>query len=204
MDNVLIVLYYPADGFERLCRRRPYRQACVLYVLVAVVSVLSVLFTHYPLASVRPEETELFFEVCKILIPLMTFVVVNYGLSTLNDGEARFGEIFIGTAFSMLPYILLMPVATLLSRILSGNDSGLYQAVIAFIWIWVFYLFYRQVNVLNNYTFPQTVGSIVLTVFSMLIVWALLVLLYLLSRNLWYFFQNVWMEMNMLISSKGG
>ena len=61
LRNILITLYYPADGYERLRRKMPYGQACILYVCICVMTVLQVLFTHQPLALVRPDEANLFF-----------------------------------------------------------------------------------------------------------------------------------------------
>ena len=55
-------------------------------------------------------------------------------------------------------------------------------------------------NILNNYTLPQTVGLIVLTLCGMLALWALLVLLYFLSRNLFQFVQEIWMEIYLLFN----
>ena len=178
----------------------PYGQACILYVCICVMTVLQVLFTHQPLALVRPDEANLFFEICKVMVPLLTFVLVSYGMSTLNDGEAKLGAVFIGTAFSMLPYLLMTPVLITLSRILSASDAAIYYGLSALVWAWVCFQFYRQVNILNNYTLPQTVGLIVLTLCGMLALWALLVLLYFLSRNLFQFVQEIWMEIYLLFN----
>ena len=200
LRNILITLYYPADGYERLRRKMPYGQACILYVCICVMTVLQVLFTHQPLALVRPDEANLFFEICKVMVPLLTFVLVSYGMSTFNDGEAKLGAVFIGTAFSMLPYLLMTPVLITLSRILSASDAAIYYGLSALVWAWVCFQFYRQVNILNNYTLPQTVGLIVLTLCGMLALWALLVLLYFLSRNLFQFVQEIWMEIYLLFN----
>lgn len=134
------------------------------------------------------------------MVPLLTFVLVSYGMSTLNDGEAKLGAVFIGTAFSMLPYLLMTPVLITLSRILSASDAAIYYGLSALVWAWVCFQFYRQVNILNNYTLPQTVGLIVLTLCGMLALWALLVLLYFLSRNLFQFVQEIWMEIYLLFN----
>ena len=200
LRNVLIVLYYPSDGYDRLRRKRPYGQALTLYACICIVTVLQVLFTHRPLALVHPENTNLFYEICKVMVPLLSYVLVSYGMSTLNDGEAKIGDMFIGTAFSMIPYVLMMPLLILISHILSVNDAGIYYGLSTLIWIWIFYQFYRQMNVLNNYTFPQTIALILLTICGILAVWALLTLLYFLSRNLFSFIQDVWMEIYMLIT----
>ena len=200
LRNILITLYYPADGYDRLRRKMPYGQALVLYACVCIMTVLQVLFTHQPLAVVRPEEANLFFEICKVMVPLLTFVLVSYGMSTLNDGEARLGAVFISTAFSMLPYLLMTPLLIALSRVLSLSDAAIYYGLTALVWVWVLYQFYRQVNILNNYTLPQTVGLILLTLCGMLALWALLVLLYFLSRNLFQFLQEIWMELYLLFS----
>lgn len=200
LRNILITLYYPEDGYDRLRRKKPYGQACILYVCICIMTVLQVLLTHEPLALVRADETNLFFEICKVMIPLLTFVLVSYGMSTLNDGEAKLGTVFIGTAFSMLPYLVMTPVLILLSQILSATDGAIYYGLSALVWVWVLYQFYRQVNVLNNYTLPQTIGLIALTLCGMLALWVLLVLLYFLSRNLFQFFREIWMELYLMLS----
>lgn len=139
------------------------------------------------------------------MVPLLTFVLVSYGMSTLNDGEAKLGAVFIGTAFSMLPYLLMTPVLITLSRILSASDAAIYYGLSALVWAWVCFQFYRQVNILNNYTLPQTVGLIVLTLCGMLALWALLVLLYFLSRNLFQLYRKYgWKSISCSIDRRGG
>ena len=119
---------------------------------------------------------------------------------TLHDGEAKLNQMFVSTAFSMLPYIILSPVLIALSHLLSLTDAGFYYSLTTFMWVWVLYQFYRQINVLNNYTFPQTVAIIILTICGMLAIGCLLVLLYFLAHNLFLFVRQVYMEICMRIS----
>lgn len=200
LKNVLITLHFPADGYERLRRKLPYGQACILYIGVCLMAILQVLFTHQPLAAIKPEDANLLSEICKVMIPLLSFVLVSYGLSTLNDGEAKFGAVFVSTAFSMLPYLVLSPLLILLSQILASNEAAIYYGLYTLMWVWVGFQFYRQVNILNNYTLPQTVGLLLLTVCGILILWVLLVLLYFLSQNLFGFIKEIWMEVYLIFN----
>ena len=191
----MIVIFHPAHGYERLKKKLPYLQAAILYLLVCVVAVLKACFTHWPLSAVKPENANIFLEMGKLMVPVFTFILVSYGMFTLHNGEAKLKHVFVSTAFSMLPYVMLTPPLILISHLLSRTDGGLYYALTAVVWIWVLYHIYRQVNTLNNYTFPQTMALIGLTVLGMLALWALLVLLYFLSRNLFLFIRQVWIEL---------
>ena len=66
-------------------------------------------------------------ELIWILVPWFTFTLSNWAVSTILDGEGKFKEIFVGSAFALVPYIILMVPISLLSRWLSLDESGIYS-----------------------------------------------------------------------------
>ena len=48
-------------------------------------------------------------------------------MTTILDGETLFRETLLFSAYALTPYILLTPVLNLASRLMDGNQAGLYE-----------------------------------------------------------------------------
>lgn len=197
-QNVLVMLFFPTEGYFRLKKAVSYIEAFILYALVCIVRITQVFITHYPLASILPREANFYLEIVRMLLPLISWIIASYALTTIMNGESHIGEVFVATAYSMLPYIILTIPVSILSHFMSTTDAGLYSFLQEIIWAWVLILFFMQVRDLNNYSFIDTLKICLLALFSMLILWALGGLFYVLTRNIYEFLLQIFMEIKIL------
>lgn len=197
-QNVLVMLFFPTEGYFRLKKGVNYIEAFILYALVCIVRIAQIFITHYPLASILPRDANFYLEIVRMLLPLISWVIACYALTTIMNGESHIGEVFVATAYSMLPYIILTIPVSVLSHVMSATDAGLYTFLQEVIWAWVLILFFMQVRDLNDYSFTDTLKICILALFSMLILWALAGLFYVLTRNIYEFLLQIFMEIKIL------
>lgn len=98
----------------------------------------------------------------------LLFVVVNYFVSTLGDGEGWFKDIFICTAYALMPFIVLTLPMTLLSHFLTYNESFLVEAYKLFTMAWTLFLVIYAIKEVHNYSFKKTIGSVLIIIFGMI------------------------------------
>ena len=197
----LLILYQPETAFNHIKRSRktmPVWVPLLLYFLALSVKVLSILWTHFPLAEARVENTNIGETVISVIVPLMSLVGGIYLITAIRDGETTFFETFTAVAFSLLPYILLTLPITALSRILTLNEAGLFQFLNAAVLIWCAVLIIYSVGHLNTYTFGQTIVNCILAVLAVLFIWAVVILLWILGEKLVGFITEVITEYRLL------
>ena len=199
IKQIVLTFRFPTDAFYRMRHKGKIKYALSLYLLVLFVRIFQIYFMNEPLADVLPKNASLLLESCKLLIPLMSWVLVSYGISSIRDGESKLSLVFISTAYCMLPYILFTPILTMFSRILSIHDKGIYNTFLYLVWLWIIIMFIKQVIEVNNFTLRETFELIVISLFGIVILWASLFLMYILTVNVVTFISDVFSDINILL-----
>lgn len=190
----LMILFQPQQAFvlvKRYRRSTPMVVPLLLLCLALGVNVLMVYLTHFPLAQTTPENTNLAEVLLSFLVPILSLVGGVYLVTTIRDGETTFYETLVAICYCLTPYILLTPPLGLLSRILTSGEAGLYGALSMIVGLWCAVLMIYSISTLNTYSFSQTIMNCLLAIFSVLFIWAMLILLYLLGEKLIGFFAEV-------------
>lgn len=197
----LPVLIHPIESFEYIKRSRgkfTYKPAIFLFSLMIAVRLMYIYIAHYPLSSLEPRDANFWFEVMKFIIPIFTWVLAGYLVTTILSGEAFFGELFTATAYSMMPYILFTIPLGLASHVMARGEAGFYSTLHTIKWIWVILLFIISVKTLHDYSVGKTIGICILIVFAMLLIWAVILLIFALTSQLYKFLEGMAIEIFML------
>ena len=191
------VLVHPIDTFRLIQRDRSrfnYLPPVILLLLIPAVRLFNVYVTHFSLATVDVWETTVWMEITKLLLPVVSFILMEYAVTTILGGESLFREILLAVSLAFVPYLVFSPLLACLSRILCGEERALYLLLSAGIWLWVGLLIWNSFRVMNSYTPWQATGVVALTVVGMAILWAICVLIYALGNQLLDFFTGILAE----------
>ncbi|PYI53370.1 YIP1 family protein [Paenibacillus flagellatus] len=106
-----------------------------------------------------------------LLVPLLSWVVCNYLVSTLYRGEGTFKDVFVGSMHALAPYVAVTLPLTLLSNGLTASEGVVYhfaqQAALA----WTVALLFVKVQTIHNYDVKETVVNVLLTLLTMAVLW---------------------------------
>ena len=176
----LLVLFHPVVAFSYIQKERDRfkaRPIVILLLLGIVVRLISLQFTHYPLSSITMR-SNLVLEVAKLFVPLVSWGLCSYLMTTILDGETMFRESMLAVSYALTPYIVFMIPLTLLSRILDSNQAGLFTSLEACVLGWVILLIIISLKEMNHFTVGKTIMVVLLSVFTVAILWAAVALLY--------------------------
>ena len=178
----LMTLYHPIVVTEHIKKQRGektnWTPVVILLLLALVVRILSIYGTHYPLASVSVRKANLLLECGKLFVPVLTWVLASYMMTTILDGETLFSETLLFSSYALTPYIVFTPILTLVSRIMENSQSGLFFTLETITLAWVVLLMILALKEMNGYSVGKTVLMILLTLFTMLMIWAMVILLF--------------------------
>lgn len=119
------------------------------------------------------------------------YVVVNYLVSTFSDGEGRFKDVFVMSAYALIPFILFTPIMTVLSHFLTYNESFIYVFYHQVVFYYTLFLFIYTLKEVHNYTLLETIKSILLILFGILIMVLMGLLIYAFIGQVWDFVVSI-------------
>lgn len=120
-------------------------------------------------------------------------------MTSVMDGESKLNEVYTCCIYSMMPFVIFTPVYTAMSYVLSQNEAGFYNALQAFMWIWIIVLLVLCVNMLNNYSFGKTIGVCIISLLVMALIWAIGFLFIAIVSEVWKFVSEIGTELRMLV-----
>lgn len=176
----VLVLFHPAVAFTYIQKERKsfsWFPVVLLLTLGVAIRLFSLEFTHFPLSNITAR-SNLLLEVAKLFIPLISWGICSYLMTTILDGETLFRESMLAVSYALVPYILFMIPLTLLSRILDVSQAGLYSTLETVILGWVILLIIISLREMNHFTIGKTVEVVLLSLFTVAILWAAVALLY--------------------------
>jgi DNA-binding beta-propeller fold protein YncE len=164
-------LKHPIDSYYELKwnGKGSVLSATILYFLLFVLYLIFRFQTGFIFTTNRSGEANLLMEFAIIFIPLISFIIVNYLVSTINDGEGRFRDIYIGTVYALAPYLIFILPVTLLSLILTLNEAFIYEFSMLIIYSWCFIILFIMIKEIHNFSFSETIKNILTTLFGMVI-----------------------------------
>ncbi len=198
----VMMLFHPIVVSEYIKKQRgnaEFKKMSAILVLALLalalgVSIFSIYFTHYPLASVSVRKANLLLECGKLFVPVLTWILASYAMTTILDGATKIGEAMIYNTLALTPYVLFTVPAVLLSRVMDGAQSGLYGVMTVGLIVWAAALMIIGIKEMNDYTVRKTLLVVLLTVFTMAVIWAAIVLLFTISSQFVTMLREVYYE----------
>lgn len=174
----LNILKHPYDTFLSIRRMdvASIKTAWKILFAFIVVYLVDVYATGFLFKNTNTSQIWIQFLIVISLFGL--FVIVNYLVSTLNDGEGRMRDVFIASSYALLPFIIFILPLTILSHVLTYNEIFLYDFYRSIILVWTTLLLFISIQGIHNYTFRETIKNTLIIIFGMLIVIFLSVLIY--------------------------
>jgi len=154
------------------------------------------MFSGFLFQTREPYQISIFIEALWIVVPWLTWSVTNWGVSTIMDGEGKFKHIFVGSSFTLMPYIALSVPVALASNLLSQSEESIYNGLETFIFVWVVFLILLQVRIIHDFTFGKMLWITFLTIVGMFIIWFIGLLLYGLINQSIQFVIGIYKEIN--------
>lgn len=192
------VIMHPFEGFEDL----RWKKAGSMKIATAIVFLLF----FQQLAYNRLYGFQYYTDYDKVfnIIPyifrsfglFLLYVVCNWAMCTLFDGEGSLKNIYIVTAYSLIPFIVGYLVGTFLSHVLIKDEYIFIQTFEIAGLAWSVVLFISAMKAVHQFTFFKTILLILLTLVAMVLCVFLLVLLLTLFQQVIIFIFSLYTEIS--------
>lgn len=160
----------PSDVFYGIKKQNKasVKSGIIILIIFILVYLIDIYFSGFLFKSGQSLSNVLM-QLVIVLGIFILFIVVNYFVSTLTDGEGWLKDIFIASSYALIPFIVLTLPMTLLSHILTYNESFIVSLYDNIVLIWTFFLLIYAIKEIHNYSFKKTIGSTLIIIFGMAI-----------------------------------
>lgn len=187
----------PLDSYYELKRMNKVSilSSTLLYGWLMALQITGIYFKGYLFQSGSTFNTNIFKEIFKIIIPIMLFIIANYMIATINDGEGKLKDVYNGTIYALTPYLIGMLPLQLITNVLSLNESFVYDFGTLIIYGWCAILMFLMIKEVHNYSGKETVKIILLTAFGMVIIVLLVAIIFILVDHELDFINSIIQEL---------
>ena len=137
----------------------------------------------------------LFAVILSVGAPLALWVIANWCLTTLFDGEGSFKDIFIATCYSLMPMVLILIPCTIASNFLVTEELDILSVITTFAFIWTGILIFFGMMVTHDYTMGKNVLITLSTILGMVCIMFIALLFSTLLGKLVSFVTNIVTEL---------
>ncbi len=153
-------------------------------------------YSGYLFSSYDPNTYNVLLDIASVLLLVLLWVVANWCLTTLMDGEGSMRDIYLATCYSLTPLALLLIPFTLVSNVLSLTEQPYYSILLAGVFLWTAFLLFVSVLITHQYSVFKTIITCVLIVIGILIIIFIAILFYNLLQHMISFVQSAWQELS--------
>ena len=192
------VIFHPFDGFWDLKheKRGSVRSGFVILLITIVVYFYNSIGQGY-IFNPRPSTAmNIMGAVGAVLAPLLLWVVANWCLTTLFEGEGSMGDIFTACCYCLTPLPLLVLPVTIASNFLTAAEGGLITMLSSFAYVWLGLLLIFAMQVTHDYSVGKNLITCVATIVGMAFIMFLGILFSSLMAKIVSFVTNIFEEIS--------
>ena len=191
------VMMHPFDGFWDLKHeKRGSVRAAITYLAITIFAFYYQSIGQGYLFNPQGNYSTIFVQVIGVLVPVLLFVVANWCLTTLFEGEGSFKDVFIATCYSLLPLPLILIPATIASTAVISTEKDIVNLFISFAFIWVGFLLIFGVMVTHDYSLGKNIITLIGTIVGMVFIMFVALLFTTLLGKIVGFISNIIVELS--------
>lgn len=193
----LYTIMHPSDGFGQF-KYRPhlpsYVASAVIIVIFFLVSVFNYFGTGYSFNYSDPEDYSILATLLGTVVIYVFFVVGNWAVCSLLDGNGKIKEIASVTAYGLIPYITAQFISTVLSNVLTQSEGSILSIIVTVGAVWSAMIIIIGLSAVNQYYIGKTVLTTLLTFVAIIVLALISFLFFSLIQQVFYFFTSIWNE----------
>ena len=196
LKYALYIMTHPFDGFWDLTheKRGSMAAAHVLVILTFLTNLWNMRFENFMFNPTRWERVNIWTQIIGILALLLVYCVANWCLTTLFDGKGRLKDIYMGMAYSLTPYILIMNPITIISNFVTKEEGAFITYFEALALGWAAALILVSVMQIHDYGLGKAILAIIFSVVGMMVIVFLVLLFFSLVSDAIAFFISIGKE----------
>lgn len=191
------VIFHPFDGYWDI--KHENRASVKGATLILGITILAFIYQSIGRGYImNPEQqtTNFFLVAAGILLPIALWVVANWCLTTLFDGEGSIKDIYIATCYALFPLAFFIVVTTFASNFVTSSEVAIINLALTISYFWVGFLIFFGMMTIHDYSLGKNVLTSVGTIVGMAFIMFIGVLFSSLIGKIFSFVYNIVLELS--------
>ncbi|MBO7292907.1 MAG: YIP1 family protein [Clostridia bacterium] len=165
------VSLHPFDGFWDLKheKRGSVRAAMTFIVLVVVSFFYQSVGTGF-IMNPQAEVSTIFNQIISVGVPVILWIISNWCLTTLFDGEGSFRDITVAVGYALAPMPIFLILSTLLSNIITLEEATMITLLGSIGYVWCAMLLFFGLMVTHGYSMGKNLLIVICTIVGMAVI----------------------------------
>ena len=193
---VVHIMFHPFDGFWDLKHeQRGSVRASIVFLVVTIAAYFYKSIGQGYLLNTRESTASISTSVITVLVTVFLWVISNWCLTTLFDGEGSFKDIFVATSYSLLPVSLTIIPCTIASNFIIKSETSMLTLVETIGIIYMVLLVIIGMMVTHDYPMGKNIITVGGTIIAMVFIMFVAVLFSTLLTKIVSFVSNIVIEL---------
>lgn len=177
MLYVFHLIFHPFDGFWDLKheKRGSVRAATTILGITILAFFYQAIGRGY-IFNPRDNYSTVFIQVISVLVPVLLWVIANWCLTTLFDGEGSLKDIYIATCYSLAPLPVFVIISTILTNVFTITEGSMVNLLVTIGYVWVGILLFFGMVVTHDYSTGKNVITTLGTIVAMAVIMFIIIL----------------------------
>ncbi|MDF2538666.1 MAG: integral rane protein [Herbinix sp.] len=187
---------HPLDRFYdiRVKKKGTVTGASIIYVLFFIIFIFNRTSKAFIYQTQKIEDMDINAIVIGFFVVLILFIVCNYLVTSIKDGDGDFKQVYMIPAYGMLPYMVAMLSTTIMSYGFTFNETFMLSIIMNVgLGLSLIYIFLGFMTV-HDYTVKETVISLIITAVFMIIAAIVSLIIFIMWEQLWSFLTTIGKE----------
>ena len=186
------VIFHPFDGFWDLKHEKRGSLRAAITILAATVAVFyyNSIGQGY-IMNPQGNYSTIIGVAISVLVPFFLFIVSNWCLTTLFEGEGSFKDVFIAASYSLTPFLILVIPVTIATNFVVASEKDILSLLLTIAFIWMGMLLILGVMVTHDYMIGKNLLTVVGTIIGMVCIMFIAILFSTLLGKLVGFVTNI-------------
>ena len=165
------LVFHPFDGFWDLKHeKRGSVRASLTIMLITIVAFFYQAIGKGYSFNPRGSYSTVFLQLIAVAVPVILWVVGNWCLTTLFDGEGSLKDIFIATGYALAPLPVFVILSTILTNVMTTSEGSIVTLLVSLGYVWVGILLFFGMMVTHDYTMGKNIAITLFTIVAMAVI----------------------------------
>ncbi len=194
---VFHLMYHPFDGFWDLKheKRGSVKGATFIFVLTILGFLYKSVGQGY-IFNPYFNGVSILMEVSSVVLPVLLWVVSNWCLTTLFDGEGSFKDVYVTTCYALMPAFITVVISTLLSNVLTLDEMTIMSFISSLGLIWTGMLIFFGMMVIHDYSLGKNLITSIGTIVGMALIMFIGILFTTMIQKVFYLGYSIYVEVS--------
>ena len=196
LNYIWTFIKHPIDGFYGLKYENKVSNlsTTIWGIIMIVIFLINRYQTGFIFTNVVDGQYNVALDVIIVLGVFGLLVASHYLIATITEGEGKFRHVYWGVIHSLMPFVLLTPFSTILSNVLTFNETFILTFMGAFTIGWIAVLLFFFIKDIHNFSVREVIKNVFITIFTALMFVLILFILYVLFMQLYGFISATFRE----------